>query len=80
MTAAIRLQNQDPNMRVLLSVMTETVEMPPLWDGFQRISGPHEARLAPADAAGRVARSGTGAREGTRPIRTGGRWRDDHCS
>jgi tetratricopeptide (TPR) repeat protein len=47
--AAIHLQDRDPT-RIVLPVMATRTEIPLLWAGFKRISGPDDAGL-PADEA-----------------------------
>jgi pSer/pThr/pTyr-binding forkhead associated (FHA) protein len=52
--AAIHLHDLDP-ARVILPVMARTCEVPLLWVGYKRVSGPSDTGLSPEEAAGRVA-------------------------
>ncbi|HEV7129378.1 MAG TPA: toll/interleukin-1 receptor domain-containing protein, partial [Ktedonobacterales bacterium] len=50
---AIRLKDREPE-RIFLPVVAEKCEVPLLWEGYRRTSGPGDTALPAAEAAGRV--------------------------
>ena len=52
--AAINLQDRQPE-RIILPIVAERTEIPPLWAVYKRISGPQDTGISPDEAATRVA-------------------------
>jgi tetratricopeptide (TPR) repeat protein len=53
MNAAVGLRDEEPD-RIILPVVAEKTEIPLFWREYKRVSGPLDAGLTAAEAAGRV--------------------------